>query len=83
MTVFAVNDNELAMPAAFVVAVHVVTTTAPGAPVAAQTPPAAKNVPPAPVVGEVKVTTAPEIGLPVPSVTRTDNGVPLVPFVMV
>ena len=56
--------SELARPLVFVVAVHEVTAVPP---LARQVPPlvAAKRVPLAPVVaGAVKVTVAPETGLP-------------------
>ena len=70
----AVKVSELARPVALVVAVHEATAVPP---VARQVPPLveAKTVPLAPVVaGAVKVTVAPETGLPKESVTSATNG---------
>jgi len=66
--------SELARPVALVVAVHEATAVPPEA---RQVPPLveAKTVPLAPLVaGAVKVTVAPETGLPKLSVTRATNG---------
>ena len=70
----AVKVSELARPVALVVAVHEATAVPP---VARQVPPLveAKTVPLAPVAaGAVKVTVAPETGLPKASVTSATKG---------
>jgi hypothetical protein len=67
----AVRVDDVAMPDAFVTAVHAffavwgVPTHAP--------PAVAKNLPVAPVFGLVNVTVTPDTGLPLESVTRADN----------
>jgi hypothetical protein len=72
--VSALKVSELARPVALVVAVHEATAVPP---LERQVPPLveAKTVPLAPVAaGAVKVTVAPETGLPKLSVTRATNG---------